>query len=48
MNKIAQIDGSLNLPSLKELVIADNLIKEIHPFMLSKLPQLELLDLSIN
>ena len=48
MNKISTIEGSLNLPCLKELIIADNLIKDIHPFMFSKLPHLELLDMSIN
>lgn len=48
MNKIIKIAGSINCPHLKELVLSDNLIKDIHPFMLSKLPKLKTLDLSIN
>lgn len=48
MNKIVKIGGSINCPNLKELVLSDNLIKDIHPFMFSKLPKLKSLDLSIN
>lgn len=32
MNKISNLEGSINCPELTELYIADNLIKELHPF----------------
>ena len=40
MNKIQNIEGSFNLPNLRELTLSDNLIKQIHPFLLTKLPKL--------
>ena len=48
MNKIANIEGSIDCPNLTELTLSDNLIKQIHPFLFSNLPKLQLLDLSIN
>ena len=48
MNKISNIEGSINLPNLRELILSDNLIKAIHPFLLTKVPKLQILDLSIN
>ena len=48
MNKISSIEESINLPNLRELSLSDNLIKSIHPFLLSKVPKLQILDLSIN
>lgn len=48
MNKIQSIESSFDLPHLKQLILADNLLKAIHPFMFTKLPKLQVLDLSIN
>lgn len=48
MNKISNLDFALELPLLKKLVLADNLIKQIHPFAFSKLSGLKDLDLSMN
>ena len=48
MNKISKMEGSINLPNLRELILSDNLIKEIHPFLFTKMPKIQVLDLSIN
>ena len=48
MNKIQTIEGSIDCPNLRELTLADNLLKTIHPFLFSKLRKLQTLDLSIN
>ena len=48
MNKIQSIEGSIDCPNLRELTLADNLLKTIHPFLFSKLRKLQTLDLSIN
>jgi len=48
MNQISNIEGTIDCPNLTSLTLSDNLIKQIHPFLFSNLPKLELLDLSIN
>ena len=40
MNKITNIEGGIDCPNLRELALSDNLIKQIHPFLLSNLPKL--------
>ena len=34
MNKIVAVQGSFDCPSLRRLIMSDNLLKEISPFML--------------
>jgi Leucine-rich repeat (LRR) protein len=48
MNHISSIQQNFNLPLLTDLILADNLIKELHPFTFQKLTKLKVLDLSIN
>ena len=49
MNKIALISGGFEAcPHLKSVVISDNLLKEISPFMFQKCKQLRRLNLDIN
>ena len=48
MNKISIIDGGFESVNLKSLVLSDNLIKEITPKMLQKLPKLQVLNLDMN
>jgi Leucine-rich repeat (LRR) protein len=48
MNKISKLEGTIDLVNLKELILSDNLIKSIHPFLFSNVTKLIILDLSIN
>jgi Leucine-rich repeat (LRR) protein len=48
MNKISIIDGGFECVNLRTLILSDNLIKEINPKMLHKLPQLQTLNLDMN
>ena len=49
MNKIAVIQGGFEgCPNLKTLIISDNLIKDLTPFMFQKCKQLRSLNLDIN
>ena len=49
MNKIAAIQGGFeHCPNLRTLIISDNLLREISPFMLQKCKQLRSLNLDIN
>lgn len=49
MNKIAAVQGGFEgCPNLKTLIISDNLIKDITPFMFQKCKQLRSLNLDIN
>ena len=49
MNKITAIKGSFDAcVNLRSLVISDNLIREITPFMFAKCKQLRTLNLDIN
>lgn len=40
MNKIAVVDGVLECGNLRVLILADNMIREIGPRLLVKLPRL--------
>lgn len=40
MNKIAVVDGVLECSNLRVLILADNMIREIGPRLLVKLPRL--------
>lgn len=48
MNKISIIDGAFECANLRTLILQDNLIKEIGPRMLQKLPRLQVLNLDMN
>jgi len=49
MNKISAVQGGFeNCPNLRTLIMSDNLLREITPFMLSKCKQLRSLTLDIN
>ena len=48
MNKIATIHGTIDCPNLKRLVMSDNILKEISPFLLQKCTKLKVLNLDIN
>jgi len=40
MNNISTIDGTFECTNLRTLILSDNLLKEIKPSMLLKLPSL--------
>jgi Leucine-rich repeat (LRR) protein len=48
MNNISIVDGGFECVNLKTLILSDNLIKEIKPSMLLKLPSLRVLNLDMN
>ena len=48
MNKISIIDGGFESVNLRTLILQDNLIKEIPPKMLQKVPNLQTLNLDMN
>lgn len=48
MNNISIIDGGFECVNLRTLILSDNLIKEIKPSMLLKLPSLRVLNLDMN
>jgi Leucine-rich repeat (LRR) protein len=48
MNKIQTIDGYFECANLRTLILTDNLIREISPRMLAKLPSLQVLNLDMN
>jgi internalin A len=48
MNKIAAVQGSFDCPNLRRLIMSDNLLREISPFMLQKCKSLRALNLDIN
>ena len=49
MNKIQSVKGGFDLcPNLRTLIISDNLLREITPFMFQKCKQLRSLNLDIN
>jgi Leucine-rich repeat (LRR) protein len=48
MNNISIVDGGFECVNLRTLILSDNLIKEIKPSMLLKLPSLRVLNLDMN
>lgn len=49
MNKIGAIKGGFEqCPNLRTLIMSDNLLREISPFMFQKCKQLRSLNLDIN
>ena len=49
MNKIQAVKGGFDgCPNLRTLVMSDNLLREISPFMLAKCKMLRSLNLDIN
>ena len=48
MNNISIVDGGFECANLKTLILSDNLIKDIKPSMLLKLPALRVLNLDMN
>ncbi len=48
MNNISIIDGGFECVNLKTLILSDNIIKEIKPSMLLRLPALCVLNLDMN